>query len=362
MTSISSVIKPLPIISLPIPFAKPNLQKVFSLHMNQLSLFYLAPLRGITDYLFRNTFETYFGKFDYLLTPFIPTLKGTIANTSHCRDITPAYNDTKRVIPQIIGNDSKDIAALANHMVDLGYHTVNLNLGCPHPQITRKKRGAGLLPYPDIINSLLESVFSNIKCSFSVKLRLGLESPNELEKIIPILNKFPLSEVIVHPRTGSQMYSGSVDLNFFSLYANLIKAPVTYNGDLWSLWHFERYASQFTDVNRWMLGRGVVADPFILEEFKTRKLVFRDVERLKCFHDELFEKNIERLCGPSHLLGKMKEFWGYLANSFDNSKKVLKKIQKKTSINEYCKLTKEIFSTESIKQPSQSSSLVKSTF
>jgi tRNA-dihydrouridine synthase len=186
--------------------------------MKNTPQFYLAPLRGVTDVIFRNTFENHFGKFNYLLAPFIPTVKGTYINPSHIRDIDPQHNDTDRLIPQIIGNDATDIVTLANHMASLGYRSVNLNLGCPHPQITRKKRGSGLLPYPEMIKTLLDQIMSEIKCSFSVKVRLGLLSSTDLEMVIPVLNQFALSEVIIHPRTGAQMYDGIVDLESFRKY------------------------------------------------------------------------------------------------------------------------------------------------
>lgn len=314
--------------------------------MHKFPLFYLAPLRGITDNIFRNTFESHFGKFDYLLTPFIPTVTSSFVNPSHVRDIDPKYNDTTRVIPQIIGNNPKDIITLANHFTELGYRCVNLNLGCPHPQITRKKRGSGLLAYPDILESILESVLQNITCYFSVKVRLGLTSETELENVIPVLNKYPLSEVIIHPRTSSQMYDGCVNLGFFEKYSKYIQHNVTYNGDLWSLELYKKYSIVFPHINRWMLGRGVIENPFLLNELKSENTCKKDTEIVRAFHDELFRKNSEKLFGPAHILGKMKEFWLYISKSFCNSKKVLKVIQKKTSLDGYISTVKEIFEKE----------------
>jgi tRNA-dihydrouridine synthase len=314
--------------------------------MKDTPQFYLAPLRGITDSIYRNAFENHFGRFDYLLAPFIPTVKGSFVNPSHVRDIDPAHNDTNRVIPQIIGNDPTDIVTLANHMASLGYRSVNLNLGCPHPQITRKKRGSGLLPYPEMIKSLLDQIMSEIRCSFSVKVRLGLLNSTDLENVIPVLNQFPLAEVIIHPRTGAQMYEGTVDLESFQKYCGMLKPAVTYNGDIWSLDHFKRYSTLFPSTTRWMLGRGVLSNPFLLKELADGAIVKKDIGVLKSFHEEIFAKSSERLCGPSHLLGKMKEFWSYVANTFSDSKKILKTVQKKTSIIGYQLTVNDIFEKE----------------
>lgn len=314
--------------------------------MNSQPRFYLAPLRGVTDYIFRNTFEKYFGKFDYLLTPFIPTVKGSTVNIHHIRDILPNYNDVERVIPQIIGNDSADIITLANHLASIGYKSVNLNLGCPHPQITRKKRGSGMLPYPEMIRSILETVISKVKCTLSVKVRLGLTDKDDLERVIPVFNQLPLSEVIIHPRTGSQMYNDSVDIGYFIRYSNAIIHQVTYNGDLCSLDDFRSFSSMMPTINNWMIGRGVVSNPNLLNECRSDQYIKIDMKTLESFHNEIFVKNRERLSGPSHLLGKMKELWTYMAKSFNRSKQVLKKIQKKTSIEGYLKATQEIFNEE----------------
>jgi len=316
--------------------------------MENKHIFYLAPLRGVTDNIFRNAFERHFGRFDFLLTPFIPTVKGISINPSHVKDINPEYNDTARVIPQIIGNVPSEIATLANHIHSLGYSTVNLNLGCPHPQITRKKRGSGLLPYPELIKSIIDETISQIKCSFSIKLRLGLESADEFEKIIPVLNSFPLHEVIIHCRTGKQMYDGDVDLVSFDKYYSRLISPVCYNGDIWSADLFRQYQYRFKSINRWMLGRGVLQDPFLLAQLRSDNQLKRDIPRIKSLHDEIMGRSAEILCGPSHLLGKMKEFWGYISFCFSDSKHILKKIHKISTVNGYNHIVNDVFSNETL--------------
>jgi len=319
--------------------------------MNNKHVFYLAPLRGVTDYIFRNTFERYFGQFDYLLTPFVPTVKGESVNPSHCKDVNPQHNDTQRVIPQIIGNVPSEIALLANHLHGLGYKSVNLNLGCPHPQITRKKRGSGLLSCPELLDTILEQTLSQITCPFSVKVRLGLESADELEKVIPVLNRFDLQEVTIHPRTGAQMYEGTVDLDAFEKYHVQIRHPVCYNGDIWSAECFNEYSARFKSISKWMLGRGVVQNPFLLKQLRSDTGTHNDMKILQAFHDDIYAENARRLSGPSHLLGKMKELWFYLAHSFADPKRVLKKILKKQNVDGYCQAVKELFGEEPVYSP-----------
>jgi tRNA-dihydrouridine synthase len=318
-------------------------------------IFYLAPIRGITDHIFRNSFEKFFARFDFQVTPFIPTVKGSFVNPSILRDINPCHNDIKRVIPQIIGNNPQEIRVLANKICELGYSTVNLNFGCPHTPVTKKKRGAGILPYPDMIRCILDQLPFH-KCSFSVKIRLGLQNENDIEEIIPLLNDFPLSEVIVHPRTGIQMYKGTVNLDAFQRCLNLSRHVLVFNGDIFSSEEFNYKQARFPQVNRWMLGRGVLYNPFLLGILRGQSQDL-DINRLRDFHDEIMRQYSQILSGPSHLLGKMKGLWAYMAASLADSKPVLKKIQKTSSLKNYNELINRLFDNQSIGRPSEAVSL-----
>lgn len=298
------------------------------------NLFYLAPLRGVTDQNFRNTYEQYFGKFDYLLTPFITTVKGTAVSPSHLRDINPEKNDPDRVIPQIIGNNADEFLVLAEAIKDLGYKSVNWNLGCPFPPVTKKRRGSGLLPFPDFVESFLEKVMSKITIPLSVKVRLGLNAPTELAALIPVLNSFPIQEITIHPRTGVQMYSGGVNLELFGKYASMTKHRVIYNGDILTREDFLQKTTIFSTVNRWMIGRGVVKNPFLLQQLRNGNCEI-DFTIIKKFHDQLYGLNSAILFGPMQILGKMKELWVYLAELFPDYPKYLKKVLRSSSIKDY---------------------------
>ncbi len=315
------------------------------------NIFYLAPIRGITDYIFRNSFEKHFGKFDFQIAPFIPTVKAEFINPCILRDIDPCQNDTKRLIPQIIGNKPLEIRLLAGKMCDLGYSKINLNLGCPHIPVTKKKRGSGLLPHPDLIKSILDQLpFQS--CSFSVKIRLGLECDTESEKIIPLLNDYPLSDVIIHPRTATQMYKGSVNLDAFQRCLSQCKHQVIYNGDIFTSDDFICKKNRFPQINHWMLGRGVLFNPFLLGALRGENSE-HNVSTLKSFHDEIYEKSSQLLSGPSHLLGKMKGLWTYMAFSLADSKHVLKKIQKTSSLKNYNELINRLFENQSTEHSSE---------
>jgi len=307
--------------------------------------FYLAPLRGVTDSIFRTAYEKHFGTFDFMMAPFITTVKGKTVKHTHLKDVSGDENDRSRVIPQILGNDLETLNTLADAFKEHGYHTVNLNMGCPHPPVSRKKRGSGLLPHPELVASLLEALCSRENLSVSVKVRLGLQTAADLPKLMPVLNALPLTEVILHPRTGKQGYTGTVDLDRFEESAAVCKHTLVYNGDIDSLATFQRLKTRFPLINRWMIGRGIVCHPGLLHELRTGKEALPDPMILAAFHQELYAANEKRLCGPSHLLGKMKEFWSYFSSSFPESKSVYQQITRSQTLADYHHKVGVAFST-----------------
>ncbi|MEX1327452.1 MAG: tRNA-dihydrouridine synthase family protein, partial [Desulfobacterales bacterium] len=224
---------------------------------------YLAPLRGFTDYIYRNTFTGHFDGFDGALAPFIPTVTADRFKPSHFKDILPENNPTLPIVPQIIGNQSADFINLAVRLFDLGYTSVNWNLGCPFPMVAKKHRGSGLLPYPERIDAFLEKTVSSIPNRLSIKTRLGRRTINDIFKLMPIFNRYPLKEIIIHPRTGIQMYVGKTDLDTFERCLAQSVHRIIYNGDITDLKTFQDVFGRFEDIDGWMIGRGAVTNPFL---------------------------------------------------------------------------------------------------
>ena len=230
---------------------------------------YMAPLRGVTDHWFRTLFAEHFGGFDLAVAPFISSKQDNVMKRSYVKDLLPEHNQVLPVIPQILSKSAGDFVALANFLYDLGYPNVNWNLGCPYPMVASKKRGSGLLPHTDMIQEFLEDALPRLKGALSIKLRLGYRTAEELLRLIPVLNAFPLTEVIVHPRTGIQLYTGTVDLDAFAQALPLLSPPVVYNGDIRTREDFLFLSRRFPGVTRWMLGRGAIADPFLPAAIQT---------------------------------------------------------------------------------------------
>lgn len=310
-----------------------------------LPFIYLAPIRGLTDALFRDTFSRHFGGFDAAVAPFINPQKKSLYEDKMIRDVLPRLNTGLPLVPQLLHTDAEDFLILAHRLADLGYQQINWNLGCPAPMVARKKRGSGLLPYPQEIVTLLEKTVPALRLELSIKTRLGYHNETEILTLLPMLNTFDLKEIVIHPRLGKQLYRGSTNPDGFAACQRLSVHTLVYNGDICDMQTFRILADRFPTVDRWMIGRGALANPFLAEEIKgypgespeTKK------ERLYNFHNELYSRYLGRLSGPSHLLGRVKKLWSYLIGSFPGQEKQLKKILKCRSLPNYLESIGQLF-------------------
>jgi len=304
----------------------------------------LAPMRGLTGHIYRNIFARRFGGLDQAMAPFIPTVKANRINDSLVKDIRPEVNRLLPVIPQLIGRDPDDFFVMAEHLAEMGYEELDWNLGCPWPMVVKRKRGSGTLAHPDLIEALLDRVAGHIRCRLSLKVRLGVDHSDQLLGLAPLINRYPISEVIIHPRTARQMYEGTPDLDMFERCLEVINHPVAYNGDINSVADFARLSTRFPCVHRWMLGRGILADPFLALSIRGGAASDSDrVSRIHGFVDELYATYREQLFGPRPLLGVMKELWLYQSRSFLDGPRVLKLIQRSQTLKGYERIVDEFF-------------------
>lgn len=310
--------------------------------MKQAPELVLAPIRGITDCHFRTLFHKYFPGFDSAVAPFINPQRHANFRPQQLKDVLPESNQKMEVIPQLLHTDAEDFLFLASRLADLGYTEVNWNLGCPAPMVTRKKRGSGLLPYPEKIISFLDTVLPRLPVKLSIKTRLGLNQKDELPTLLPNLNQYPLTEIIIHGRLGSQLYRGTSDRDAFAECIKHSNHKIVYNGDITDVEDFENLAARFPEINKWMIGRGALTDPFFPGTIKgitqTDKL-----QQLQNFHDDLYNSCREVLSGQSHVLGRLKQIWMYLSAVFPPEQKAWKKIKKCRTEEKYQRVIADLF-------------------
>jgi len=251
---------------------------------------YSSPLQGYTDFRFRNTFQNYFGGIDQYYAPYIRLKgKGEI-KPSNERDILPANNQALKLVPQLMTKDADEFLFIAKYVKELGYDELNWNLGCPYPMVAKRGMGSGLLTSPEKINEILKIVMAESDIKVSIKMRLGYESSDEIFKVLPVLEKHALVNITIHPRIGKQLYKGEVDLDRFERCIGQSKHTILYNGDITSVQGFREMKDRFPEIEHWMIGRGLIADPFLPAMIKADDPIYPEnrSEIFSSFHDTLF--------------------------------------------------------------------------
>lgn len=345
---------------------------------------YFAPMEGITTYLYRNLHHKYYGGVDVYFTPFLSPGPNQGMSVKEMRDILPENNGDTPVVPQILTNRAEDFLDGAAKLSDYGYREVNLNLGCPSGTVVAKKKGSGFLSDPEELDWFFDRVFAapmvkNGEISVSVKTRIGKLSPEEWPELIKIYNRYPLKELIIHPRIQKDFYKNTPNREVFRQALSDSQNPVVYNGDLFSRGAYLRFRKEFPAVETVMLGRGMVRNPALAEEIQrvrekeedgtgnvcgidhgivagekagpdTRSVFAEESgaaggeekKRLKAFHDELLSGYREIMSGDRNVLFKMKEIWNYLLLEFPEEKKAGKKLMKAARMEEYQAAVEEI--------------------
>ena len=303
---------------------------------------YLAPLEGITTYTYRRAYQRNFGGVDRYFTPFIVNKK---LGAREIEGILPENNPGEVLIPQIMSNRAEDFIQVAKEIATYGYDTVNLNLGCPSGTVVSKKRGAGFLAYPEELDAFLSEVYEKCPMKISIKTRIGLEDENEWENLLSIYEKYPMEELIIHPRLRTDYYKAPIRMDAFAKAVEQIKFPICYNGEINSVEDVERIKVQFPQIDRIMIGRGVLRYPNLIQQIRGEAMPEADLKkRLRTFHDELLEDYRVVMSGDRNTLFKMKEIWSYLGESFEGAEKILKKIKKANHLTDYKIAVNELFS------------------
>ena len=313
--------------------------------------YYFALLEGITGYVYRSVHHKYFPGTDRYYMPFVAPNYTKHFKTREKQDVAPENNEGLAAVPQVLSNKADEALWAVEELAGLGYEEVNLNLGCPMPTVARKKKGSGLLKYTDELDAYLDGVFSGMEARpsdrppvrISVKTRLGTDSTEEAEELVRIYNRYPISELIVHPRCQKDLYRGTPDLEAFLLVWQKSTNPVVYNGDITVPADVERIAEMCAAAGHGlpaarklesvMIGRGFLADPSLVRQCRGGNKI--NAEELNAFHDELYSRFQETLPGTKVVLSHMKELWFYMGNLFVDGDKYMKDIRRANNRFQY---------------------------
>lgn len=301
-----------------------------------------APLQGYTTGIYRKAHAEIFGGVDAYYAPFLRVENGR-PREKDLRDIDDDHDliAGAKTVPQIIANSVNEFKTLADAIMQKGFTEIDFNMGCPFPMQVSRHRGAGLLSDTQTVKSIMNEIArltAKNSIKFSVKMRLGQDSPDEAFALLPILNDAPLAHITLHPRLGKQQYKGAVDFTSFVRFYDECRHPLVYNGDITSVSQIRKMESGYPKLAGIMIGRGMLARPSLAAEYKatsdTNAFSERDLlNKILEMHGRLYEHARSTYQGDSQILSHIKSFWEYLEPSIP--KKAFKKIKKAGNLGEY---------------------------
>lgn len=299
---------------------------------------YFAPLEGITGHIFRNAYNEIYGHIDKYFAPFISPSEKCPITPRERKEVTPENNQGFYLVPQILTCRSEHFIEGARELQAMGYKEINLNLGCPSGTVCAKGKGAGFLPETLALQKFLDDIYSYAESDgvkISIKTRLGYFNPDEFYDLLDIFNKYPVSELIVHPRIKSDFYKGEPRNEYYAYALEHSKCPLVYNGNIFSAKDYEEYSGSFgTSLDPVMLGRGLISDPSLADKLKgfTAETDFAKFKRL---HDTIYHEYQKVMSPDINVLYKMRELWSYWQTLFDGKERDIKRLLKAKKYEEY---------------------------
>ena len=302
---------------------------------------HFAPLQGHTDDVYRRIHHQLLGGIERYYTPFVRVEAGDIRSKDR-RDIDPKNNEGVPVVPQIIFKNLKEFLYLVDEIEALGYHEIDLNMGCPFPLPAKHGRGSGILANPDIVEDIAHTIKERTQLIFSVKMRLGWDYAEEWEPVLNILNDTSLTHITLHPRTGVQQYKGDIDYEAFARFYEECRHPIIYNGDLTTLEQLHDMEERYPRLAGLMLGRGLLARPSLAKEYAEGREWSHEehIRSLRSLHERLAEQYSHIVKGDAQLHSKLRSFWEYTEPLI--GRKPYKKIMKSGNLRNYMNAIEEL--------------------
>ena len=297
--------------------------------------YFFAPVQGHTDAAYRHFHQKTYGNENLIYTtPFIRLERGGIRQKD-LKDLFSHLNENIILKPQIIFRNEEEFKSLIDLLKEKNVSSIDLNMGCPFPLQTGHGRGAATVSNEKLVHYVVETINENPDINFSVKIRLGLNDPNEWKVLLPILNQSKIEYLTVHPRVAKQQYTGELYMNEFAEIYNESKNPIIYNGDLTKPEDVFAIKENFPEIAGIMIGRGALGRPSIFneiisgEEWDKEKRLSKMLE----FHRELYNYYYTVLQGETQILSKIKPFWEYAEEEI--GRKTWKQIKKSISVPKY---------------------------
>lgn len=295
---------------------------------------HFAPVQGHTDAPYRHFHAEEYGAAPAYYTPFIRLEHGALRRRD-LADFTSPLNEGLHVVPQIIFRDEAELTELTRLLTEAGATEIDLNMGCPFPLQTGHGRGAATVADDALGDAVARLTHARPDVTFTLKMRLGFESPEEWRTLLPHLNDARLAHVAVHPRVARQQYGGELDMVQWGRLLAEVRHPVIFNGEIKTPADARSIAELYPAAAGLMMGRGALGRPSLLAEIAEGREWTDDERRQKMmhFHRRLFEHYRDTLCGDAQVLSKIQPFWEYAEAEI--GRKVWKAVRKATTLPRY---------------------------
>lgn len=300
-----------------------------------------APMEGATTYCYRQAHHRYFPGVDRYYIPFISPTQDHRFTNRELREILPEQNEGLDVVPQLLTKRAEDFIWAAGELAQMGYSEVNLNAGCPSATVVTKGKGSGMLKDSLLLDRFLNEVFSaGLKINISVKTRLGIEDDEEFWDILEVYNRYPISQLTIHPRVKKDLYKGCARREMVQQALERTNLPVCYNGDLVTPKQCLELGEHFPQVDTIMLGRGLLADPALAGKAAGGPGASKDA--IGGFLEEVYQRYCHDFGSDRNAMLRMKEVWFYLIRLFHDNESYSKKLKKVGDPREYEQLAVQV--------------------
>lgn len=285
-----------------------------------------APLQGVTDNVWRMAQHAVFGGVDAYYSPFMRVEHGEVRRKD-MRDVDPERNAGITLIPQILACQPDHALMMVDALQQMGYHRIDINLGCPFPPIALHRKGSGMLAYPDLVEALFKALAAVDGVEYSVKMRLGWDRNDQWRDVLPLMDLLKPVNIAVHPRIGKQQYKGELDIEQFEAMLAASPWPMIYNGSLRSVEDIEGVISRYPTVAAVMVGSRLAANPGMFAPDAKPD----DYRR---FHDLLVDGYTQQLNGgEAQLVRHLQDIWQTFLPGTGH--KLFKAIRKSRTIEQY---------------------------
>ena len=297
----------------------------------------LAPMQDVTDLPFLKLMAAYGGA-DVYWTEYFRVHAVSHLEKWILKSITE--NPTGRpVIAQMIGNDVPSLVRSAKELQQYPVAAIDLNLGCPAPIVYRKCAGGGLLREPQKIDAILGALRDAVTIPFTVKTRLGFESPEEFDALLKLFAKHPIDLLTVHARTVKQMYRPGVRYDLIAHSAKELRCPVFVNGNVHSAAQAQALVKD-TGVRGLMIGRGAIRNPWLFDQiraqFRGEKIKLPTGRDVLNYIHELWENEIMPGVKESAQVMRMKKFMNFIGDGV--GEKFLHEIRRVTTTADFSRV------------------------